>query len=75
MAQRARGDDAARARAADVDRRLPGDLGGSVARLEYRLRVGVEVEMALRDVRVAPRDNENLLLLVEQPLHHAPARR
>jgi hypothetical protein len=72
MTERARGDDPAGARRVHVHRRLPGDLSDRVARLEHRLRVGVEVEMALRSVGVAPRDREHLLLLAEQPFHEAP---
>ena len=42
---------------------LAGDLGDRVPRLDHRLGVGVEVEVALRLFRVAPGDREHLLAL------------
>ena len=75
MAERARGDDPARARAVEVHGGLPGDRRDGVARLEDRGRVGVEVEVALLGVRVAPGDDEHLLALAHEPLDHAAPRR
>ena len=51
-----------------------GDAGDGIARVEDGGGVRVEVEVALLDVRVAPRDHEHLLALAHQPLHEAAAR-
>ena len=49
--------------AVDVDRWLAVIVGDGVARLEHRVGVGVEVEVALRLLGVAPGDREHLLAL------------
>ena len=52
-----------------------GDRGDRVPRLGDRLRVGVEVEVTLFLLGVAPRDREHLLPLGDVVLDHAPPRR
>ena len=53
---------------------LPVMRGDRVARLEDRGGVGVEVEVALLVVRVAPGDHEHLLALADQVLDQAAPR-
>jgi hypothetical protein len=55
--------------------RLAADRGDRGARLEHRLGVGVEVEVALFGVGIAPGDHEHLLALSHEPFDHAAARR
>ena len=54
--------------------RLARDRGDRVARLEHRVGVGVEVEVALLGSGVTPGDREHLLALGDEPLDHAPPR-
>ena len=55
-----------------MHRRLAGDGGDRVARLEHCVGVGVQVEVALLGAGVAPGDREHLLALAHQPFDHAP---
>ena len=57
-----------------MDGRLACDGGDGVARFEHGRRVGVQIEVALLDGGVAPRDREHLLALAQQPLDHAASR-
>ena len=68
-------DDPARARRVEVDRRLLRDRGDGVAGLQHRVRVGVEVEVGVLLVRVAPRDDEDLHPLADEVLDEAAPRR
>jgi len=73
VADDAGADDPARAGSCEMDARLPRDRSDRVARLEHRLRVRVEIEVALLGARVAPGDHEHLLALLHEPLGHAAA--
>ena len=75
VAEHAGADDAAGAGAVEVDDAAPVMRRDGVARLEDGGGVGVEVEVPLLDVRVAPRDREDLLSLLDEPLDHAAAGR
>ena len=68
-----RGHDPAQATAHDVHVRRTGHLAGSVDRLDRRLRIGIEIPVALRPGRVAPADAEHLDALLEQVFDHAAA--
>ncbi len=54
-----------------MGRRPAGDARDRFTRLQDCGGIGVEVEVALLDVRVAPGDHEHLLALLDQPLDQA----
>ena len=58
-----------------MDRRLARDGGDGVARLEHGARVGVEVEVGVRLVGVAPGDEEDLHPLGDEVLDDTAPRR
>ena len=70
---RDRGRHPAQAAAHDVHIRRTGDLAGHVDRLDRRLRVGVEIPVALRTRRVAPAYPEHADAVLEQVFVQAAA--
>ena len=70
---RDRGRHPAQAAAHDVHIRRTGDLAGNVERLDRRLRIGVEIPVALRPRRVAPAYPEHADAALEQVFVQAAA--
>jgi hypothetical protein len=71
VAEGARGRDAARAEAEDLAGVRARDRLRDVERLDDAARVGVQVPVAALGVRVAPRDDEDLLARGHEVLDHA----